>query len=243
MELPGLTHLETHKLQRSISKHDQGFKRELSPIGAAKLIQKTLDHDCKMKDLQLALSITGPTIIYQHLKILNNLDPKLHKFVKYNEELKIGDLVYDRAHVIAGWEKNHQNEIFPHILEMNLTRKDLRGIMQRVERGKVSVNTAVKEVKEEKGRNIIVSFIGVFRNKGFTEKLRKLNDSKLTKLSEKIEKNHEINKLIKSSGKKLLNTKISSDMYIHIISGDKFPKEISNKLENITEKLIANELK
>ena len=141
--LKGLTQEEYSKLVRSVGTR-QG-RRKLSPNEISQLLAKAKAAGATVKECAEELSV-GSTIITAFLK-LQKIDGSLRYRAGWGK-VKEGSIPFSTIAHIANLSLGKQRQATDSTLKYSMTEKEVRNLVQLVERSKKSFNDCVREIMD-----------------------------------------------------------------------------------------------
>lgn len=160
MGLKGITQKEVFVLDRNIGNQDSGFSAQNTFEEVIKALTKAVDKGNTLDDIALHLNLEATTMLYRHIYIRDNLDDKLHKFVRYgsSEEYKNDKkgifIGFQMANELSRVPKNEQNRVYKFIVKNKLKGwNEIKSVRELLERTNLNINEIFEKVLSESGKS------------------------------------------------------------------------------------------
>lgn len=160
MALKGITQKEVFVLDRNIGNQDSGFSAQNTFEEVIKALTKAVDKGNTLDDIALHLNLEATTMLYRHIYIRDNLDDKLHKFVRYgsSEEYKNDKkgifIGFQMANELSRVPKNEQNRVYKFIVKNKLKGwNEIKSVRELLERTNLNINEIFEKVLSESGKS------------------------------------------------------------------------------------------
>jgi len=160
LALKGITQKEVFVLDRNIGNQDSGFSAQNTFEEVIKALTKAVDKGNTLDDIALHLNLEATTMLYRHIYIRDNLDDKLHKFVRYgsSEEYKNDKkgifIGFQMANELSRVPKNEQNRVYKFIVKNKLKGwNEIKSVRELLERTNLNINEIFEKVLSESGKS------------------------------------------------------------------------------------------
>ncbi len=240
MSLKGISQDEIFILDRNIGNQDSGFSAQNSYQDVVKVLIKAIKEDNTLDEIALNLNLQSTTMLYRHIFIFENLDAKIHKFIRYgsSEEYKNDKkgiyIGFQMANELARIPKKQQSKVYDFIVQNKLKGwNEIKSVRELLERTNLKINEIFEKVLVESGKsdNIYSHII----------KINLEEDSPKLFRMEQVEKNKIAKKIVKKHLKEdILEVNLAYTV-LEIVTKERI-KIPSSKLDKIDED-IKNEIK
>ncbi|MAV28748.1 MAG: hypothetical protein CMF43_02975 [Legionellales bacterium] len=160
MALKGITQKEVFVLDRNIGNQDSGFSAQNTYEEVVKVLTKAVEKENTLEDIALYLNLEATTMLYRHIYIRDNLDIKLHKFVRYgsSEEYKNDKkgifIGFQMANELSRVPKKEQNRVYKFIVKNKLKGwNEIKSVRELLERTNLDINEIFEKVLSESGKS------------------------------------------------------------------------------------------
>ena len=160
MALKGITQKEVFVLDRNIGNQDSGFSAQNTYEEVVKVLTKAVEKENTLEDIALYLNLEATTMLYRHIYIRDNLDIKLHKFVRYgsSEEYKNDKkgifIGFQMANELSRVPKKEQNRVYKFIVKNKLKGwNEIKSVRELLGRTNLDINEIFEKVLSESGKS------------------------------------------------------------------------------------------